>query len=37
MAVKYYCDRCNKEMSSKKYGDYEVVAVNGRILLSLHT
>ncbi len=28
MAVKYYCDRCNKEMSLKEYGNYEVVAVS---------
>lgn len=28
MAVRYYCDRCNKEISSKEYGNYEVVAVS---------
>lgn len=31
MAVKYYCDRCNKEMSSKEYGNYEVVTVGRNI------
>ena len=28
MAVKYYCDRCNKEMSLKEYENYEIVLVS---------
>ena len=24
--IKYYCDRCNKQMASKEYGQYEIRA-----------